>query len=124
MSGVVAVGPIVGWRVWFDELTGDLSLYDSSQHSPSDLPSDGMLTIRVYYERPINGAPYADILAGNNTYIFYDHPSGGLVVASNDDSVAENKPRYPGATFIRGLNTTRPLMDSAHEAAFAADAKP
>ena len=115
MPGSVDVGSIVGWRAWFDELTGRLSRYDSATTRHADLPRDGLLTIRAYYIKGYDsrGTPYADLFSGDDTYVFYDHPSGELVIASNYDSVVDNEARYPGATIIRGRYTTGAIMDEA-----------
>lgn len=121
----LVIGPVVGWRAWFDEWVGAISRFNSRDLDWSDLPKDGMLALRTYY-KPLasNGLHYADILSGNTSYFRVRHPSGDDVYGSNDDPVERNERRYSGAVIIEGRWTTKRLIDLAAIEATHADGPP
>lgn len=60
---------VIGWRAWFD----NGRVYDSRQHTWSDLPDDGVLVIMLYH-----ASGTKRILSGSDYYFLAQHPEGPI----------------------------------------------
>lgn len=57
--------PIAGWRAWY----ADRSVYDSHGHEWSDLPFDGVVAVKLFYEAfTRSGTRYMHVLSGGDWY--------------------------------------------------------
>jgi len=108
-----------GWRAWY---TGG-RVFDSATTLITDLPSDGVLVVIVYFaEEWAPGKPYRQIMMGNDTYHFT--PSTG-VFGHSDDDVETVLERYGTDTIVaRGQWVTPQEMQHVTDLATAAEAAP
>jgi len=84
----------IGWRLWY---VGGAT-FDHHSGSWADAPYDGVLEMMVYYDQQDGqGRPCRLGLAGD--WYFSD---GDQLFGCNDDTLEENRQRYPQACFKRG----------------------
>jgi hypothetical protein len=89
-----------GWRIW---LTDDRQ-YNSREHEWAEVPDDGVLVLKLYYDAWANpDVRYTLVLDGDDHY--FHVPETNLYGCSNDP-IEEIKERYPGALVKRGMWTT------------------
>ena len=106
--------PVAGWRVYYT----DGREYDSTETSWADLPDDGVLLLRLYYDRHTDGGVrYTKSLSGDDHYF---HVPGTALFGCNNDPIDEIEARYPGAIVKRGMWTTQDDMWRVKDAARAA----
>lgn len=88
---------VVGWRCWYT----DDRHFNSEQDEWGELPDDGVLCVKLYYDEfADNGETrYTLLLDGHDHY--FHVPETDLFGSSNDP-VEEIHERYPGAIVKRG----------------------
>lgn len=103
---------VVGWRCWYT----DDRHYSSADHSWAELPDDGVLCLKLYYDEQAGGDErYTLLLDGDDRY--FHIPNTDLYGCSNDppDEILE---RYPGAVVKRGKWTTAEEFYTVKDRAF------
>lgn len=92
---------IVGWRVWYTEGR----VFDSRNCQWQDLPDDGVLILYLYYDEwsGDGNVRHRQKFLGDDWYF---HEPGTDLFGSNNDSLEENRERYPDAIFKRGKWTS------------------
>jgi hypothetical protein len=87
---------ILGWRCWYE---GDAVYQGRTFTEWQALPADGVIHVMVYYDQnDRSGKPLRMSLQGHDHYFLT--PNG--VLGSNNDTLADIKQRYPGASIKRG----------------------
>ena len=99
---------VLGWRAWYD--TG--KVYSSKETAWEDLPGDGVLAVRLYFDQQApDGTPLARVmLGGTGDYYFCAPGPQGPVYGCNNDQPEETGQRYPGASLKRGKWTDEATM--------------
>ena len=102
---------VAGWKIWY---TNDRH-YSSHEHDWRDLPRDGVLHLKVFYDEvSAGGTRYS---TNHNGHDWYFHRPGTDLYGSNSDSLSENWLRYPDCVFKRGMWTTKAELDRVREQA-------
>ena len=82
-----ALGRAVGWLIWHTDDGKAWRTISSSTHALSDVPTDGFLAIRVFYETSTRQDPtmrYSDVCHGWNHYAAMVIGGTVIVWRSND----------------------------------------
>ena len=97
-------GEVEAWRVYYT----DSREYSSAETDWAELPDDGVLLLRLYYDAfSRGGVRYTKSLSGDD---YYFHVPGTDLYGCNNDPPAEIRERYPGAVVKRGKWTTHAEM--------------
>lgn len=108
---------VVGWRVYYT----DSRVYTSERTNWKDLPEDGVLLLKLYYDEWANDrVRYTKVLSGDD---YYFHVPDSDIFGCNNDPPSETVSRYDGLTkeyIKRGKWTTREEMEAVRERAQAA----
>lgn len=106
------------WRAWYS----DGSTFDSSRHSTSDLPLDGVLHFMLW---PVRGAKARRILQGTEYYFVAPGDVWEQAMASDyppgtPEAVrAGIRARYPGARVMRGKAVSDVVYQQKQAEAYA-----
>lgn len=101
---------VVGWRAWF---TGGLR-FDSAAHSWGDLPDDGCLAIRLYFDEVLHGNRLSRTCSGSDFY-WRSVSAEGDIYAHSNDTREDIEARYPGAVICRGQWTSDAEIQRVNE---------
>lgn len=100
---------VVSWRVWYNNLSSEITEYNSINHDFNDLPDDGFQAMRLWYN---NGQ--GRFISGNDFYFFASHPTGTIYGQTNDGST-DIISRYPEVIIKKGKYTTDEMMIQINE---------
>ena len=107
--------PVTAWRAYYT----DDRAFASTETPWRDLPDDGVLLVRLYYDEFTRGGDvrYTKSLSGDDHYF---HVPGTDLFGCNNDPIPEIRARYPGAVVKRGKWTTHAEMQRVKADAKAA----
>ena len=84
---------IIGWKIWYSNNT-----FDSTQGNWKECSDEDIQFIMVYYDKKDEqNKPYRFAVHGFDWYFYDEQIFGG-----NNDTLEENKIRYPNCYFKRG----------------------
>src|SRR5690348_5992396 len=109
---------VIGWRAWYF----DGSDYTSREIAWYDLPADGVVAVRVYFDQQApDGSPLSRIMLGGNCDYYFCAPGPqGPIYGHSNDPPEEMEARYPGASIKRGKWTDETTMYEVQDLALGA----